>query len=259
MRFFIWMRKKYHPLFFLMKFKFGRLILSKIQFSYLKNSKKYGKFYIFLPRHLIFLFADKIIEKNTYAFIDSIIQSNNHKLSNTSFIDIGGNIGTYSFYFKKKYNTKILVFEPDEINLELLYKTKKKNNLENFFIFPFAVSNESTIKKFLIDDIMGATGTFSNEKGLFQSRMKLNKYKEIICLKLDDISNLIKNVSWVKIDVEGHEVEVISGMINLIKENQPNLIVESNETDIDKIKFLLKPFKYNLKKIDNEPNYIFFK
>ena len=61
----------------------------------------------------VFLFYDKNIEKNTYAFIDSIIQSNNHKLSNTSFIDIGGNIGTYSFYFKKKYNTKILIFEPD--------------------------------------------------------------------------------------------------------------------------------------------------
>ena len=106
---------------------------------------------------------------------------------------------------------------------------------------------------------MGATGTLSNEKGLFQLRMKLNKYKEIICLKLDDISNLIKNVSWVKIDVEGHEVEVISGMIDLIKVNQPNLIVESDETNIDKIKFLLKPFNYNLKKIDNEPNYIFFK
>ena len=259
MSFFNFIRNKYHPLYLLFKFKFIRLILSKIHFPYLKNSKKYGKFYLFFPRNLHELLDDENVEKNTYAFIDSIIQSNNHKLSNTSFIDIGGNIGTYSFYFKKKYNTKILIFEPDEINLELLYKTKKKNKLENFFIFPFAVSNESTIKKFLIDDVMGATGTLSNKKSVLHARLKLNNYKEIICLKLDDISNLIKNVSWIKIDVEGHEVEVIDGMVNLIKVNQPNLIVESDETNIDKIKFLLKPFNYNLKKIDNEPNYIFFK
>tara|TARA_B110000503_G_scaffold113968_1_gene171192 strand:- start:798 stop:947 length:150 start_codon:yes stop_codon:yes gene_type:complete len=48
-------------------------------------------------------------------------------------------------------------------------------------------------------------------------------------------------------------------MMKIIKLNTPNLIIESNEEQILPIIELLKPINYNIKKIDNDPNYIFYK
>jgi len=46
--------------------------------------------------------------------------------------------------------------------------------------------------------------------------------------KLDDI--LISNrIGFIKIDVEGHEKNVLEGAKNLIKKNKPNLLVEIEE------------------------------
>ena len=46
--------------------------------------------------------------------------------------------------------------------------------------------------------------------------------------KLDDI--LINNsIGFIKIDVEGHEKNVLQGAKNLIKKNKPNLLVEIEE------------------------------
>ena len=46
--------------------------------------------------------------------------------------------------------------------------------------------------------------------------------------KLDDIL-LDKKIGFIKIDVEGHEKEVIEGAKNIIKKNRPVLLVEIEE------------------------------
>ena len=43
--------------------------------------------------------------------------------------------------------------------------------------------------------------------------------------KLDDLL-INNNIGFIKIDVEGHEKNVVMGAINLIKKNKPNLLVE---------------------------------
>jgi len=70
---------------------------------------------------------------------------------NSTFIDIGGNVGLYSLYFKKKFNSKIFIFEPDANNLELLHTTNK-------------------IKNFLLDEYTGATGSLEVTNNVPQQR-----------------------------------------------------------------------------------------
>ena len=162
-------------------------------------------------------------------------------------------------YFKNNYNSKIYIFEPDEDNFILLLKTKKINEFNNFIIFPLAISNKQEVKKFLKDDILGATGTLSLKRNVPQIRMDLNKETDVYCDKLDSFMNVIKKVSWIKIDIEGHEVEALEGMMELIKRDQPNLIIESDEINIIKISEMISPLNYKIKKIDADPNYVFYK
>ena len=64
-----------------------------------------------------------------------------------------------------------------------------------------------------------------HEKNTFKDEIKICKVKTI---KLDDI---IKNrkIGFIKIDVEGHEKNVIKGASKIIKKNKPNMLVEIEE------------------------------
>ena len=249
-------REKFHPLLWLLQFNSFRFFF-RLKFIYLRKSKKFGKFFIYLPRSLNLLVNINQYEKETFDFMEKL--NIERQLENTSFIDVGGNIGLYSLYFKNNYNSNIFIFEPDEDNFILLFKTKKINEFSNFMIFPFALSNKQEIKKFLKDDISGATGTLSKERNVIQVRMELNKEIDVLSDRLDSFINVIKKVSWIKIDIEGYELEALEGMMELIERDQPNLIIESNETNIIKISEMLSPFNYRIKKIKTNLNYIFYK
>ena len=257
MRLINYLRNKFHPLFFLFQFKIIRILLSKIKIKFYLKSKKFGNLFIYLPRNINYLLNSEYLEKNTFDFISELNSKKNIK--DSLFVDVGGNIGAYSLFFKKNYNSKIFIFEPDDDNLILLFNTKVRNKLEDFHIFPFGLSKENHIASFLIDNISGSTGTLSDYRNIPQIRQKLSKKKNIIALKLDLFSEIIENVTWIKMDVEGYELEVLKGMMKIITLNTPNLIIESNEEQILPIIELLKPINYNIKKMDNNPNYIFYK
>jgi len=80
--------------------------------------------------------------------------------------------------------------------------------------------------------------------GTIQENNIFEKFDEfnIKTIKLDNIK--FKNkISFIKIDVEGHELSVIEGAKNTIKKNKPNLLVEIEE-------------KHSHKKLSESLNYI---
>jgi FkbM family methyltransferase len=65
-------------------------------------------------------------------------------------------------------------------------------------------------------------------------------------VRLDDIAN--EAVGFVKIDAEGHEVEVLSGALETIRRSRPALVIEAEERlqhqAVDKVRRILEPFDY---------------
>jgi hypothetical protein len=63
---------------------------------------------------------------------------------------------------------------------------------------------------------------------------------------LDELEDI--TIGMIKIDVEGHEVEVITGAMPLIKRDRPNILVESEERhrpgSLKMIRDLLEPAGY---------------
>ena len=239
---------------FLLYFNFFKLIFKKLKLYYLVKSKMFGKFYIYLPRHLNFLFKQQY-ERETIKFVVSKLKKYD---KNKYFIDVGANIGIYSLFFKKKFDSKIELFEPDKDNIALLNKTKSLNKFKFFKIHKFCLSNTNGKKNFLIDDIRGMTGTLADTRNYIQEYQKLKNTTVVNTKRFDDFHTINKQIFLIKVDVEDHEIEVIEGMCKAIRFHKPMLIIESNSSNIKIIKNKINNLGYKCKFIAKDLNYVFY-
>lgn len=140
------------------------------------------------------------------------------------FLDIGANVGIYTFYFKNKFKN-VDAFEP--LN-EITYRIEA---IQNSFlnIHNVAISNNEGALDFYIPLINGksAPALASLETRDQECEVKTVKVKTI-----DDYN--FKDVDLIKIDVEGHEQSVIEGAHKTIKKTMPILIVEIEQRHIQK-------------------------
>ena len=176
--------------------------------------------------------------KNNYENELSIIKE--FKDKDKIAIDVGVYRGIYSFQLSK-YFKKVVSFEPNPLIFNDL-----KNNLEkiisNIQIFNYALSNEDGVTKLKIPN-RGKSIFNKNYEELFKlgaasihQSNNLGNYQsfDVSKKKLDDIINRSEKVGFIKIDVEGHENEVIDGAKKVINENKPVLLVEIEEKHTNK-------------------------
>ena len=147
---------------------------------------------------------------------------NYSKENNTDmFIDIGSNSGLYTLMFaKNNSNIKILSYEPIKLTYEKQLRNISLNNLDqNIDVFNYGLSNKNGNSYF-------ATKTSYNYKQ--SSTYKVSSKGDQIC-KLnifDEILNITKKNLIIKIDVEGHEKQVLEGMERTLSQNSVLLQVE---------------------------------
>ncbi len=144
-------------------------------------------------------------------------------------IDIGANIGSYSFLMAGSANSKgkIFAFEPNPVLHKLLVDSVKMNNASNFiFIDNRAVYKKSgEILKFYLSDNPRNTGTSSLvNHGVFVCE---ENWIQIETVTLTDHFrvNSIEKSKIVKIDVERGELEVLQGMLELLQEGRIDYIL----------------------------------
>ena len=155
-------------------------------------------------------------------------------LGGTDSIDIGVYRGVHT-YQMAKFSNIVHSFEANPIIFTDLkkYLPKLKKNVQ---LYNYALSDkiEKKILKVPIRNFKVRRSNYEeyykmglasvHEKNNFENYEKF----EIISKKLDDFE--FKNkISFIKIDVEGHEIEVINGSLNLIKKFRPNLMIEIEE------------------------------
>ncbi len=170
--------------------------------------------------------------KNNYEKELSIVK--NFKDKNKDAIDVGVYRGVYSYELGKEFK-HVHSFEPNP----LLYPFLKKNLtkiIRNMTLYNYAAS-DATGEIELKIPVRNKSIFKSNYEELYQlgaaTIHNKNKIKDFNSLKvkkikLDDILG-DKSISFIKIDVEGHEREVINGSKRIIANNKPNLLVEIEE------------------------------
>ena len=159
-----------------------------------------------------------------------------------NLLDIGANIGNHTVFFANYFN-KVISFEP---NSEV-FKVLKINteSIPNVKIHNFGLSD--SVKSELFRYPVGNYGGGSVE----QNGMKGNVSETTIALqKLDDLVSLRDiSIDVIKIDVEGHEYQALSGGRDLILKNKPIVLFEQNIPEISngssRTIELLRSFDYN--------------
>lgn len=148
---------------------------------------------------------------------------------NTILLDIGSNIGTTSLPTATAFpSVDVHCFEP---NLEINNKLKENaelNFLDNVYIYDWGISNKSSVKTlFYSGEKFGNRGTSS----LHKNDDILNPQEiEIPLRTVDDLyAECLKPISVIKIDVQGHEIEVLEGAIKTIQKFNPIIIFEHED------------------------------
>ena len=173
-------------------------------------------------------------------------------------VDIGTHIGElYSCFNESDIGfNKYFMFEPNKNSYENLSKIKDNRVLK----FNLAISSENSKKEFLINPLE-MTSSFSEiNEDLFKFKVKnllfkvnsVNKEKVIIeTKKLDDFEFEYSN-NLLKIDTEGHELDVLKGALDhLEKQTFKFIVIEIQKPntyrnyDPDLIYDLLKSHSYD--------------
>ena len=162
-------------------------------------------------------------------------------------IDIGCNRGLYSYALSKQKNIdNIYSFEPNKFILSDLYDYKS----QNIKIYNFALSNKNQIQNLIIPYFksfeLDGFATL-NKKIYYNKKFKKFKKIKIKTKKLDDFN--FKNISFIKIDVEGHEINLLNGSKKTFKLNKPDCLIEIKKGNLSKVKKFFKS-------IDNKYSYI---
>jgi FkbM family methyltransferase len=147
-------------------------------------------------------------------------------------LDIGANLGSYCIPLAKKHpHIKFHAFEPQRIVSYQLCANTIINGLENVYPYEIALSNESTSVELITPDYAteGNIGAFS-----IDLEVRANEYECPTVNTTDRIDVTLldwmefENIKLIKIDVEGHELEVLKGGTKTIKRNNyPPIIFEA--------------------------------
>ncbi len=216
--------------------------------------------------------------KNNYEKELSII--NNFSDKNKEAVDVGVYRGVYSYKLSQEFK-HVHAFEPNPLIYPFLEKNLTKI-IKNITLKNIALSDQNgdidlripkrskSIFKNNYEEIYKlGCATIHKENEIDNTRsFRVKK------IKLDELLEN-RNISFIKIDVEGHEREVITGSKRIITKNKPTLLVEIEKKHnkypvLETIEFI-NQFGYNsyfvsngkieetksLKDINSENNFIF--
>ena len=143
-------------------------------------------------------FYDK--EPETIAWIDSFDPG-------AVFYDVGANVGVYSLYLASQDPTaKIYAFEPSSANWKAMEQNIIMNGFENIRTVLMAVGRSDKTVRFLeTSKESGATGGQISDRGI-----------SIPCVTLDKFAKLAPAPDYIKIDIDGQELDVVCGMVRIM-------------------------------------------
>ncbi|MEM1646684.1 MAG: FkbM family methyltransferase, partial [Ignisphaera sp.] len=146
------------------------------------------------------------------------------------FIDVGAHVGKYTIKMAK-YGWDVVALEPHPINYKLLNFNAKVNKCDIKALQVAAYSSRRVLRLYLSD--------FSGRHSLVH---RSNNYIFVPAVSIDDVINSLgiqpHSIKFVKIDVEGATVEVLKGMLNLLRHAKPDIIIEIHPNEMEALEIL---------------------
>lgn len=142
--------------------------------------------------------------------------------------DIGANFGAYTKILSEYAGAegKVFSFEPIPDTFAALENNIVKNQYTQTSAFNLGLSDEAGMVNMVIPDYAHGGQNF------YEARIDRNSQKGVSIKTVTVDEFLLPQVSrmdFMKIDVEGHEPEVLKGSIQLLKKYSPVLLIEIND------------------------------
>jgi FkbM family methyltransferase len=162
------------------------------------------------------------------------------------FVDIGANVGFYSLMFCQHQPGNSYAFEPLKYNTKRLSQNMSLNDFEDFKVFPVGLSDRThTSEIHYYPFNKGGAG----ESQVGSELTLLSRSEQIKLRRLDNMTGTPSNISLMKIDVEGHELDVLKGAEETLRNCYPEIVIETHPNILDdkdqSVKMLIK-YIYNL-------------
>jgi FkbM family methyltransferase len=141
-----------------------------------------------------------------------------HYTHGGTFVDIGANIGNHAIYISRFVKSpKIIVFEPNPTAISILKKNlalNQCNNVDTRFLGTALGAGKSRLRQETPNaNNLGGTCYYEDKSGGIEA--------------IDGDSLLLNEpVAFIKIDVEGMEAEVLSGLHETIRRWRPTIFIE---------------------------------
>lgn len=190
------------------------------------SSSKYDyKFYSRITRKVNnFLIHD--MYRSMVDHEEDIVQQFSPKIGDI-VIDVGAAFGFYTILASKRVSQqgRVVAIEPQPDSFKMLNKNIKLNKLTNIVTLNYAVSSRKTTLK-----LYSSYSTIQERAG-----QSLQSYIEVSADNLDNLLRQldIDQVNWIKVDVEGAELEVLKGAVGILSRSRDiALFVEVHSPDL---------------------------
>jgi FkbM family methyltransferase len=154
--------------------------------------------------------ANILFEKFLLSFISKLVPPEKDML------DVGSNIGVWSIIYSTVIKGNIYAFEPQQTVYDCLLKNITLNSCANIVPYNYALSDKHTTYR------MNASYDSKENFGAF--RISSDGELHIEARVGDSLQ--LDNIGFIKMDVEGHELEAIQGLTETITRCHPLLFVE---------------------------------
>ncbi len=141
-----------------------------------------------------------------------------------ALIDVGAHHGRYSVTAARLVGPAgiIAAIEPHPRSLEVLKRNLELNCVQNVRVFPVACWSERTRLRSVSSELLALHSVGAGDSGS----------GTLPAVPLDDLADEmnVNAVDWIKVDVEGAELSVLSGAQKTIRRFRPSLFLEYHRT-----------------------------
>lgn len=156
------------------------------------------------------------------------------------FLDVGAYIGPYSILAKHLVGVsgRVIAMEPDPVNRRQLARNLALNEMENCEIIPFAAWSHD-----------GVVGWSHRQEPVWHGIDVNQTAGTVETRSIDRVVSEAKvdRVDWIKMDIEGGEVEAIAGARDTLARFRPALFIEIHET-LAPLRSLLASLNYRIER-----------
>ncbi len=176
-----------------------------------------------------------------YLPLCSLFKSAKEKNKNGVFVDIGANVGFYSLLAALFFD-RVYAFEPTPSTYKRLMGNISDSEKSNIVPYSYALSDQNGTMKLYENPTNLGGNSFNGFSEEFKKKSLRSEWfsYDVPVKKYDDVvkESRIEQIDLIKIDVEGHESQVLKGSLESIEKFKPLLFIET--TNLDQYKSIVE-------------------